>query len=150
MNRYVVRDLKEYGDHFRVLKIRVFFPYFKLVKFHRYQKSTRDLGFFIAAKDDHSLYIFLPREAADQRNLELAVLAVQMCEKFYLNFALIGACQVGDRNFIKLIIDAGAYNWDSGLTGACRGQHRDLIKLMIKRGAYFCFNCKISAKKHPK
>src|SRR3972149_3334310 len=50
-----------------------------------------------------------------------------------------GACCAGGhcphRDFVNLMIEKGANDWDGGLWGACRGGHYDLANFMIQKGA---------------
>ncbi len=52
-----------------------------------------------------------------------------------LNYGLYGACEGGNMDVVKLMVEKGATWWDHGLFYACKGGNMDIIKLMIKKGA---------------
>ena len=51
------------------------------------------------------------------------------------NWGLSNACQGGNLDIVKLMIEKGANWWDSGFSNACRYGHMECVKLMIKKGA---------------
>jgi hypothetical protein len=46
------------------------------------------------------------------------------------------------------MIEKGAIDWNCGLGGACEGGDLNLMKLMIEKGAKFCDHCQDSPKNH--
>lgn len=74
-------------------------------------------------------------------NIEIVKLIIEKkrFDDYYLQDnlkdALRGACKIGNIDIVKLIIDMGAKNWNSGLYFACMKGHLDIVKLLLEKGA---------------
>jgi len=148
MNRYVVRDLKKYGDDFRLLKIWAFFPYFWEDKIRKspYQ-STQFSAYFKCFNNTCDINRWVPilDHACAANNLDLLSLAIQigniadrMDEYRHVlvwNACLKMACRRGYLRLVHLMILFGANRFNQGLYEACCCGHLEIIDLMIEKGA---------------
>jgi len=122
MNRYVINDLKDYGDHLVALKFHVFFAYFR----HRRHRLTWNSGYYG--------YLSKFREACEANQGD-RLIRNNTTSNFALRQYFAGACQEGHRDLVKITIKYGYHEWSEGLEYACRNKHFDLIEFMIKKGA---------------
>jgi len=145
MNRYVVQDLKGYGDDFMLLKIRVFFAYFWITEIKRMDDSTtRVLGFF----QEFRLYALGSAElnwglkiACRENNLELTLLMIRLgATNFNSGFSMIVRNIRVTRNInnpnpdlVYLLFKKGITRFYQGIYIACFLNHRDLVDLIIKK-----------------
>jgi len=63
------------------------------------------------------------------------------------------ACEGGNLDIIKLMIEKGAHCWNLGLFRACKAGHKDIVNLMIEKGATRCGHnliCRKTIKQHLK
>jgi len=82
MNRYVIQDLKGYGDDFALLKLRAFFSYLKRVTFflddrkYLVEDCTQNLGFFAEFRYTNNWRLGLTW-ACRKRNPDMIELMIQ-------------------------------------------------------------------------
>ena len=72
--------------------------------------------------------------------MEIVKLMIDFCERksngvMDWNRGLCRACEGGNMEIVKLMIEKGANAWDRGLIWACDRGHMEIVKLMIEKGA---------------
>jgi len=133
MNHYVIKNLKEHGGDFVLLKIHTFFPYFRPeIKFPGFYVVNCGFKYrkFLGVKHDFR---------------------VSMC------FRLHDACLYSFDDLVYLIIELHKHEyimeeknfWNYGLSGACQTSRPNLITLMKKLGATKCEFCLRAITSHP-
>ena len=103
------------------------------------KKLTEICEQYIKLEDDKRFKIshnnIILEEYCKNKNVIKIRQIIKMNFRVYRTCRLYAACKSGHMDIIKLMIEKGADDWNSGLIGACEGGHIDIVKFMIEKGS---------------